>query len=35
MTTQRIDNHHADYTIYTDGLATLWSKHDGFAVVIT
>ena len=35
MSNERIDNHCADYIIYTDGSVTLGSKDGGFAVVIT
>ena len=35
MSTERIDNHHADYIIYTDGSATSGSKDGSFAVAIT
>ena len=35
MSTERIDNHHADYIIYTHGSATLGSTDDRLAVVIT
>ena len=35
MSTERIDNHHADYIIYTHGSTTLGSKDSRLAVVIT
>ena len=35
MSIERIDNHHADYIICTDGRATLGSKDDSFVVLIT